>query len=83
MDGLGSPPHVIQLLRVIRPSTRSMRGHWVLAVWIPLPQLEALCDPRPVANPVKFVPRMKHACERLGLDTEVQSGGVCLSLHAR
>jgi hypothetical protein len=60
---------------------RAMPGHWVLAVRGPLSQLEALCDTWPAANPVKFVPRMKLACERLGLVTEIQSGCVCLSLH--
>jgi|AntAceMinimDraft_1070359.scaffolds.fasta_scaffold19431_1 hypothetical protein len=38
----------------------------------PLPELDAVCDTQPAANPVKFVPRMKHACERLGLVTEAR-----------
>ena len=41
-------------------------------MWGPLPQLEALCDPRPVVSPVKFMPRMKHACDDLGLVTEAR-----------
>ena len=41
-------------------------------MWGPLPQLEALCYPRPVVSPVKFMPRMKHACDDLGLVTEAR-----------
>jgi hypothetical protein len=52
--------------------TAVMTGDWVLAVRGPLSQLEQLCNTRPASAPVKFVPKMANACERLGLVTEVR-----------
>jgi len=60
---------------------RGLASEWVLAVRGPVTHLQQLCDTRPEVAPVKYVPKMRHAAERLGIVTEIRCGCVCLSMH--
>ena len=60
---------------------RPVVGDWVLAVRGPIETLKTLCDTKPDGAPVKFVARMRLACERLGLVLERRAGCVQMAFH--
>lgn len=84
-EGIADSPHGLGAVARVPDWNASLLcpvvGDWVLAVRGPIETLKTLCDTKPDGAPVKFVTKMRLACERMGLVLERRAGCVLMGFH--